>query len=204
MQSRQDYKIRGVSMDRPLRVRWCRIALWIITFTLISLGLWALDITWLQKNPIIWLSNYSDVVLTIWEIQTTIASLTLASAAFILGKIDNSHYGISIKSLLHLSRHFPKIELSFWEEIICSIVLPVITWPFVILDNITSASFLFLFTVYLSTSILVECINVITKSEIYSDWAKQVVDQLVNTLTATEQINNRHKETAKKTVPISD
>lgn len=77
-------------------------------------------------------------------------------------------------------------------------MLPVITWPFVILDNITSASFLFLFTVYLSTSILVECINVITKSEIYSDWAKQVVDQLVNTLTATEQINNRHKETAKK------
>ena len=134
-------------MDKPLRVRWWRIIVWITAFSFLAFGLWFFDIVCLQKNPIVWVSNYSDVVLTIWEIQTTIASLTLASAAFILAKIDDSYYGISIKNLLHLSRHYPKIELSFWEEIICSIVLPVVTWFFVIFDNITAASFLLLFTV---------------------------------------------------------
>lgn len=186
-------------MDKPLRVRWWRIIVWITAFSFLAFGLWFFDIVCLQKNPIVWVSNYSDVVLTIWEIQTTIASLTLASAAFILAKIDDSYYGISIKNLLHLSRHYPKIELSFWEEIICSIVLPVVTWFFVIFDNITAASFLLLFTVYLSTSILSECINVITKSEIYSDWAKQVVDQLVDTITAPdENPEKKHKKAAKK------
>lgn len=83
------------------------------------------DITVLQKKPIIFLSNYSDVVISIWQVQATMASLTLASTAFILGKIENSYYGISIKNLLHLPRTNPKIDLSFWEKIICSILVPI-------------------------------------------------------------------------------
>lgn len=190
-------------MDRTLHIRWLRIVLWVLAFTAISFGLWALDIILLQKKPIIWISNYSDIVLTIWQTQTTIASLTLASAAFILGKIDKSYYGISIKNLLHLSRHFPKIELSFWEEIICSIVLPAVTWFFVVLDNITATSFLLVLTVYFAVAILVECINVITKSEIYSEWAQKIVDDLVDTVTApVEEEKQQHREAAKQQLHI--
>lgn len=190
-------------MDKPMRVRWWRIIIWIVAFTVISFGAWLLDIVWFQNHPVVWVSNYSDVVLAIWGIQATIASLTLASTAFILGKIDNSYYGISIKNLLHLSRHFPKVELSFWEKIICSIVLPIVTWFFAILDNITAASLLLIFTVYLATSILVECINVITKSEIYSDWAEQVVNQLVDTIAEPVTENEKkQKEASKKQLRV--
>lgn len=185
-------------MGRSLRVRWVRIIIWVVAIVVISVGLYALDIALLQKHPILLLSNYSDVVLTIWQTQTTIASLTLASAAFILGKIDNSYYGISIKNLLHLSRNFPKIELSFWEKIICSIVLPAVTGFFVILDNITATGFLLLLTVCFSTAILVECINVITKSEIYSDWAREIVNKLVDTITASAKQDGKGKNAAKQ------
>ncbi len=186
-------------MEKFLRVRLMRIVIWIAVLTAFAFCVWILDILWFKNNPIIWIGNYSAVVLAIWEIQTTIASLTLASVAFILAKIDASHYGISIKSLLHLSKRFPRIELSFWEKILCSIVLPAITWIFVILDNITAATFLFLFTVYLATSILLECINVITKSEKYSDWAKKVVNLLVDTITTHDKKNvEKHKNASRK------
>lgn len=190
-------------MDRLLCVRWKRIFNWIIAITVTAIIIWILDIVWLQKNPLIRLDNYSDIVLAIWGTQTTISSLTLASAAFILEKIDDSYYGISIKNLLHLSRYFPKICLSFWEEIICSIVLPVVTLCFVILDNINAAIFLFVITVCLSIAILIECINVITKSEIYSEWALGVVNQLVDIITDSgKESLQTHKDKAKEQLRI--
>lgn len=169
-------------MKRYFQIRWRYIILWMIASIVLAFLLCFFDITVLQKKPIIFLSNYSDVVISIWQVQATMASLTLASTAFILGKIENSYYGISIKNLLHLPRNNPKIELSFWEKIICSILVPITTLTFVVLDNITSVTCLFVFTGYLATSILVECINVITRSDLYSKWAKNEVDQLVNTI----------------------
>ena len=105
-------------MNKFFRIRWLRIFAWIMAFALFALVVWIVDISFLRNRPLIFVSNYSDIVVAIWEIQTTISSLTLASAAFILGKIEDSYYGITIKNLLHLSRHFPQYELSFWEKVL--------------------------------------------------------------------------------------
>lgn len=131
-----------------------KIIVWIAVITLISFAIWGLDILLLQKHPIIWISNYSEMILEIWATQATIASLTLASTAFILSKIEDMYYGISIKELLHFSKHLSPIGLSFWEKNICSIIIPAITLIFVVIDNIAVVTFLFLFTVYLATTIL--------------------------------------------------
>ena len=180
--------------------------MWIAAVTVFAVGLWALDIFCLQKNPVIWIDNYSDIVLTIWEIQATIASLTLASAAFILAKIDDSYYGISIKMLFHLPRRYLRFGLSFWERIICSIILPITTWFFVVLDNITAVSYFLLVTVYLAARILAESINVITKSETYSEWAKQLVDHLVEIIVApsNEKEKKRRGEIEKRFSQVID
>ena len=190
-------------MDKRLHLRFRQLFGWIIALIIFSLGLFAFDLVCLQKNPIIWIGNYSDVVLTIWEVQTTIASLTVASVAFILSKIDIRYYGISIKDLLHLPRYFPKINLSFWEKLICSIILPAVTWFFVILNNMTVVVFFLFITVYFTTSILIECINVITRSSFYEDWAQKIIDQLVNTIIASSNSeDNDSKESAKKQLCI--
>lgn len=174
-------------MEKYLRIKWSRILSWLMILIVLAFGLWILDIRCLQPHAVIFLVNYSDIILVIWQIQATIASLTLASAAFILSRIDDSYYGISVKNLLHISRFIHSKGLTFWEMLICSIASPAITWIFVILNNIISVTFLFLFTVFLTVSILLECINVITRAELYSSWAKGFVDQLVEIITASDK-----------------
>lgn len=189
-------------MNDHLCIRKRRIMLWIIVSLVLAGVVFLIDISVLQKNPFLIINNYSDVVISIWQIQTTIASLTLASTAFILSKIENSYYGISIKNLLHLSRKWPRIGLSFWEKIICSVLVPIITLLFVCIDNITSVMCLLFFTGYLATSILVECINVITKSEIYSDWAKNEVDRLINVVCQNDSKDEQQLREAKNQMSL--
>ncbi|MBR2883393.1 MAG: hypothetical protein IKB93_01250 [Clostridia bacterium] len=186
-------------MKKSLPKKFIKISIWIAIITLISFGVLALDVFVLQKHTILWISNYSEIILEIWATQATIASLTLASTAFILGKIEDFYYGISIKELLHLSKRFPAIGLSFWDKNICSIIISTITLIFVVIDNIAVVTVLFILTVYFAVSILYECINVITKSEIYSNWAKKILDNLVNTITSdNDNTDKKQKEIAKK------
>lgn len=169
-------------MNKYLHIKWLRIIVWIALLFGLAYGLYMFDILYWQLHSIVFLDNYSDVVLVIWQVQAGIASLTIAATAFIIGRIDESYYGISVKSLLHLSRRLPRVGLSFWEKMICSIFVLIITWAFTILNNVTTVTFMLFVTIYLTSSILVECINVITKSEIYSTFAKMLVDQMVDTI----------------------
>lgn len=186
-------------MNISKQSQFVKITIWIVIIIIFSLVIWGVDVFFLQKHPIILLNNYSDVTLEIWATQATIASLTLASTAFILGKIEDVYYGISIKQLLHISKRFSEIGLSFWDKNIFSIIVPAITLIFVVIDNIAVVTCLFFLTVYLAASILYQCINVITKSEIYSTWAKEIIDKLVDTITRNDtKSDDKQKEIAKK------
>lgn len=166
-------------MNKYLHIKWKRIIAWGILSFGVTYGLYMFDILYWQSHSIIFLDNYSDVVLVIWQVQAAIASLTIAATAFIIGRIDESYYGISVKNLLHLSRRLPRVGLSFWEKMICSILVLTITWAFAILDNVVAVTFMFFVTIYLTSSIVVECINIITKSDIYSSFAEKLVEQMV-------------------------
>lgn len=183
-------------MKTSLLKQWIKIVIWTVVIFILSLILWWFDVSYLQKHPLIYISNYSEMVLEIWATQATIASLTLASTAFILAKIEDVYYGISVKDLLHSPKRLPCITLSFWAKNICSIIIPAATLFFVVIDNMTAVIFMFLFTVYLAITILYDCIAVITKSEIYSNWAKQEIDKLVEKITYDDKKTDQKQKVA--------
>ena len=169
-------------MGNHVKLNWKRIVEWAVIVLAIGSMVYLVDTLLMQKAPLIFLSNYSNIVLTIWQVQATISTLNIAVTAFITSTIDTAYYGICVKELLYLPRKLPKLYLSFWEMIIFSIIMIAISWLFVILDNIAAATLLLLVSIFLIEQIIIECINIVTKSDYYKQFAKETVEQIKNTI----------------------
>jgi hypothetical protein len=169
-------------MGKHVKINFLKISIWIVVSILLGLVVYFLDVVLFQKIAVIFLENYSDVVLSVWEIQATVATLTIAVTAFIIGKFNNNFYGISVKELLYFPRKKERIMLSFWDAIFTSILIITISWFFAILNNIASITVILLISLLVTEYIVHESIIILTKPEQYSEFAHSIVDKIIATI----------------------
>lgn len=155
-----------------------KMLIWLGCLFVLGLIIYFVDILLFQKCAFLFLSNYAGTVLAIWQVQATVVTLSMAVTAYITSRFDTYFYGISIKELLYYPQKHPNVLLSYWEVIIFTILTLGIAFIFVLLENIASTFFVFLFSLCCTVYIARECIYVITKSERYSIFAKSIVDKL--------------------------
>jgi len=162
-------------MDNTFRINHLRITIWIFLLLLIGIGVFCVDRFLFQLKPWFILTNYSNIVLTVWQVQATVATITIATTAFIIGRIDTTYYGISVKNLLYVSRLNSTAILSFWEKIVASVIWLAFNITSAILNNIAITFYMLVVTIVLTSMIVIECINVITKSSIFENFAKKII-----------------------------
>ncbi|WP_375089125.1 hypothetical protein ACDZ29_25455 [Peribacillus sp. RS7] len=101
------------------------------------------------------------VINTIWQVQSGVTTLTIATLALVVSMNKEKKYGFKVLTFLFVIKPF----LKFHEKIILSIVLLFISYFFVAFQALASVVFIFLVSVILVILMVLECVKIILFEE---------------------------------------
>jgi hypothetical protein len=186
-------------VTKGLGIKKRKIGIWLVPLVIITLVLVIIDICIIQPNAIHGLENYSDIILVIWQVQATLTTLVIALLALIIGRLEDSYYGIPIKELLSITSN-NKIWLNFWEIIIYVLLMNVCTCISVVGNSLLATSVMWIISTIFIIKLLIECIDVINKSEKYKKKAKEYINGVIEDVLKDPKTRNVKKEMSKMSV----
>ncbi|MGX5487281.1 hypothetical protein COC45_25825 [Bacillus cereus] len=139
---------------------------------------WIINIEWIkQKVGIIYInildSDYRSFLNATWQVQTSIAILTITFITLILGRLDARILGFKLTEVMLLRSN--KFQLNYWEKVWLNTLTVVINFFYVAHANLTGVSIIFLISSILTISLLRESLNIVIKPEQYENEIKMYI-----------------------------
>lgn len=131
-------------------------------------------------------SDYRSFLNATWQVQTSIAILTITFITLILGKLEIKIFGFKLNELISLNNS--KFKMNYWEKVWLNIITVAINFFYVAQANLTAVSIVFLISIILTILLLKESLDIIMKPETYEEKLKGYVLQKLN-----EEIKNENK-----------
>ncbi|HFO1031321.1 MULTISPECIES: hypothetical protein [unclassified Bacillus cereus group] len=137
-----------------------------------------INIEWIkQKVGIIYInildSDYRSFLNATWQVQTSIAILTITFITLILGRLDARILGFKLTEVMLLRSN--KFQLNYWEKVWLNTLTVVINFFYVAHANLTGVSIIFLISSILTISLLRESLNIVIKPEQYENEIKMYI-----------------------------
>ena len=167
-----------------------------ILIILISIGITIFDCKIIQPRAYFTINNYSSIITTIWSIQATLSTLTIAFISIFTNKLNESHYGLSIKELLAIKKDF--VGINFFEKILLIMILTAVTIIPVIFDCMNATILLAIIEFIMIFQIIETSLKVTMYDEYANSIAKKKVDKLLRDV-LDEKIDDSQLETRKLT-----
>lgn len=128
-----------------------------------------LNLEWTkEKFKIIYINilvaDYRSFMNAVWQVQTSVAILTITFITLIIGRLDSKIFGFKLNEVLHLRK---KISLNYWDKVWLNTGTVILNFFYVSLGNISGVTLIFLISSFLTLSLLRESLNIIRKPENY-------------------------------------
>ncbi|AJG91154.1 hypothetical protein I6G77_28020 (plasmid) [Bacillus tropicus] len=139
---------------------------------------WIINIEWIkQKVGVIYIkildSDYRSFLNATWQVQTSIAILTITFITLILARLDARILGFKLTEVMLLRSN--KFQLNYWEKVWLNTLTVVINFFYVAHANLTGVSIIFLISSILTISLLRESLNIVIKPEEYENEIKMYI-----------------------------
>lgn len=139
---------------------------------------WIIDIEWIkQKVGIIYItildSDYRSFLNATWQVQTSIAILTITFITLILGRLDTRILGFKLNEVMLLKSN--ELKLNYWEKVWLNTLTVVINFFYVAHANLAGVSIIFLISSLLTISLLRESLNIVTQPKRYENEMKTYI-----------------------------
>ncbi|MDE7554485.1 hypothetical protein, partial [Bacillus tropicus] len=139
---------------------------------------WIINIEWIkQKVGVIYIkildSDYRSFLNATWQVQTSIAILTITFITLILARLDARILGFKLTEVMLLRSN--KFQLNYWEKVWLNTLTVVINFFYVAHANLTGVSIIFLISSILTISLLRESLNIVIKPEQYENEIKMYI-----------------------------
>lgn len=136
-----------------------------------------LDIAWIRdKLKIIYIAiegaDYRSFLNAVWQVQTSVAILTITFITLIIGKLDARILGFKLNEVMLLHKSF---KLNYWEKVWINTLTVILNFFYVSHANLNAVTLVFLISSFLTLSLLKESLNIITTPEKYENEVKKYI-----------------------------
>ena len=190
------------------RTHWERIAGWLATGGIIVLAFSLVDRVLIQPHALWVVQGYHDIIFAAWGLQGTLAGLTLAAVAIVVGRIDERSYGLTVKDLLDTPQypgHMRAIALSFWDLVIFTLLSCGLNWIAALAGSLVGAAIGFAIGLLGVVCIVHVCVVTLSREEtILKQCEEMVKDCLTKEMEHTGEKKDVDPLTAKICKGISE
>lgn len=138
-------------------------------------------------------SDYRSFLNAVWQVQTSIAVLTITFIALILNKLETRVFGMKLNEVISLPSSKFRF-LNYWEKVWLNLITIALNFFYVARADLTAVSLIFLISIVLTISLFKESLDIITKPESYEKNLKNYVSQRLDEAIKKENGNDREKE----------
>lgn len=108
-----------------------------------------------------------------WQVQVTIALISISLTSLIIGRLDRKIYGQSVKEILMLSK---KMQLTYIDKIILVILLSVVNLWFVMYGMLGALIVIFIISIIGVLDLIIDSYNILFNPEKYEEKVKEYIN----------------------------
>lgn len=159
-----------------------KIVLYLILIGAVALG-WSLCVNTGRLPAFFYLDsktiNIENLMFYTWQVQVTIALISISLTSLIIGNLETRIYGQSIKSILMITN---KLQVTYIDKIILVILLSVINLWAIIYNSLSTLMVIFIFSVIGVLDLILDSFNILFNPAKYEYKVKKYIDNNVNML----------------------
>lgn len=161
------------------RTHWGRIAGGLLAEAIVILESSLADRMLIQNHALWVVQGYHDIIFAAWGLQGTLAGLTLAAVAIVVGRIDERSYGLTVKDLLDIPqypRSMRTIALSFWDLVIFTLLSCGLNWIAALAGSLVGAVVGFTIGMLSVACIVHVCVVILSREETILRQCKEIAE----------------------------
>lgn len=120
--------------------------------------------------------NIENLMFYTWQVQVTLALISISLTSLILGRLEERCYGIMIKEILVLNR---SISLTYIEKIFMVILLGIINLWFIIYGNLPILMWVFVMSSLIILWLIYDTINILINPNVYEKEIKGYINNII-------------------------
>lgn len=117
--------------------------------------------------------DISNLMFYTWQVQVTIALISISLTSLIVGNLERKIFGQNIKEILMITTKF---QLTYIDKIILVILLSVINFWFIIYNNLPGLIVMFIFSIIGVLDLIIDSYSIVFNPEKYEYRVRNYVD----------------------------
>lgn len=117
--------------------------------------------------------NIENLMYYSWQVQVTIALISISLTSLIISKLDERIYGQTLKDIIMgvESKHY----INYIDKIVMVILISVMNMWFIIYNNLPGVMINFLITIYAVLNLITDTCNILFNSKVYEERVKNYI-----------------------------
>lgn len=158
------------------KINWIDIGIYVMLSILIALA-WMLIVNTGKLPALFYLDpqkiSIDNLMYYTWQVQVTIALISISLTSLIISKLDRKVYGQSVKEILMITK---KLQLTYIDKIILVILLSVLNLWFIMYGILPALIVVFIISIVGVLDLIIDSYNILLNPEKYEDKVKKYIN----------------------------